>query len=69
MHVRPLSDSFIQAYLDAEWPAIGACVGCYRVEGPGVQLFDRIDGSHFTVLGLPLVAVLGQLRVLGVLAR
>lgn len=62
MFVRPLSYSFIEAYLDAEWPAISGCVGCYRLEGPGVQLFERIDGSHFTVLGLPLIPVLDYLR-------
>ena len=63
MSVRPLSYSFIDAYLDAEWPAIAGCVGCYRVEGPGVQLFDGIKGSHFTVLGLPLLPVLAYLRL------
>lgn len=67
--VRPLSHSFIDVYLDAEWPAISGCVGCYRVEGPGVQLFERIEGSHFTVLGLPLLPVLGALRKHGVLER
>ena len=68
MHVRPLSDAFIERYLDAEWPAIAGCVGCYRIEGPGAQLFSRIEGSHFTVLGLPLLPVLDYLRVRGVLA-
>lgn len=62
MFVRPLSVDFIEAYLDAEWPAIAACVGCYRVEGPGVQLFSRIEGSQFTVLGMPLLPVLSYLR-------
>jgi len=62
MHVRPLSPGFIQGYLDAEWPAIAGCVGCYRIEGPGAQLFTRIDGSQFTVLGLPLLNVLDYLR-------
>jgi septum formation protein len=61
--VRPLSDAFIHAYLDAEWPAIAGCVGCFRIEGPGVQLFSRIEGSHFTVLGMPLLPVLDYLRV------
>lgn len=68
LHVRPLSNDFIETYLDAEWPAIAGCVGCFRIEGPGVQLFDRILGDHFTVLGMPLLPVLGQLRVLGVMA-
>ena len=62
LHVRPLSYSFIHAYLDAEWPAVAGCVGVFRIEGPGVQLFERIEGSQFTVLGLPLIPVLGYLR-------
>jgi septum formation protein len=67
MYVRPLSESFIQHYLDLEWPAISWCVGCYRIEGPGAQLFTRIEGSQFTVLGMPLLPVLDYLRVRGVL--
>jgi septum formation protein len=67
LHVRTLSYSFIEQYLDAEWPAVASCVGVFRIEGPGVQLFDRIEGSHFTVLGLPLIPVLGYLRTRGVL--
>ena len=62
LHVRPLSEDFIQAYLDAEWPAISGCVGCFRIEGPGVQLFARLEGSHFTVLGMPLLPILDYLR-------
>ena len=65
MHVRPLSEAFIETYLDAEWPAISGCVGCYRIEGPGAQLFARIEGSQFTVLGMPLLNVLDFLRVRG----
>ncbi len=65
MHVRPLSDAFIETYLDAEWPAIAGCVGCYRIEGPGAQLFTRIEGSQFTVLGMPLLNILDFLRVRG----
>ena len=68
LHVRSLSTDFVEHYLDGEWPAISGCVGCYRIEGPGVQLFSRIEGSHFTILGLPLIAVLDYLRVRGVLA-
>jgi septum formation protein len=67
MHVRILSDSFIDEYLAVEWPEISGCVGCYRIEGPGAQLFSRIEGSQFTVLGLPLLPVLDYLRVRGVL--
>lgn len=60
--VRPLDEAFISAYLDAEWPEVGACVGVFRIEARGVQLFESIEGSHFTVLGMPLLAVLGALR-------
>jgi septum formation protein len=67
MHVRPLSPAFIDAYLDAEWPEIAGCVGCYRIEGTGVQLFSRIEGSHFTILGLPLLPLLDYLRTRGVM--
>lgn len=68
LFVRPLSEAFIAAYLDAEWPAVAGCVGCFRIEGLGVQLFARVDGSHFTILGMPLLPVLDYLRVRGVLA-
>ena len=44
-------------YLDAEWPEVGYCVGVFRLEGRGVQLFETIDGDHFTILGMPLLPV------------
>lgn len=69
LHVRELSEPFIQTYLDAEWPEVGYCVGVFRIEAMGVQLFDSIEGGHFTVLGMPLLAVLGALRDLGELPR
>lgn len=68
LKVRTLSEGFIADYLDAEWPAVSYCVGVFRIEGPGVQLFEAIDGDHFTVLGMPLLAVLGALRDLDELA-
>lgn len=67
LHVRALSEDFVQSYLDAEWPAIGGCVGCFRIEGPGVQLFSRVEGSHFTILGMPLLPVLDYCRTRGIL--
>jgi septum formation protein len=67
LKVRHLSDAFIAGYLDAEWPAVSHCVGVFRIEALGVQLFEVIEGSHFTVLGLPLLPVLGALRTRGVL--
>lgn len=65
LHVRDFSDAFLDAYLDAEWPAISGCVGCFRIEGPGVQLFAKLDGSQFTILGMPLMPLLGWLRDIG----
>lgn len=63
--MRPFSDAFLDSYLDAEWPAISGCVGGYRLEGLGAQLFSRIDGDHFTILGLPLLPLLDWLRARG----
>lgn len=68
LYVRPLSDGFIESYLDAEWPSISWCAGAFRMEARGPTLFDRIEGSHFTILGLPLLPLLGALRARGVLA-
>jgi septum formation protein len=68
LEVRRLSEPFITAYLDSEWPQVAYCVGVFRLEGPGVQLFDRIDGAHFTILGMPLLPLLAALRQRGVLA-
>ena len=67
LQVRPLSSAFIEGYLDAEWPEVGYCVGVFRLEGRGVQLFDRIDGNYFTILGMPLLPLLGALRDRGLL--
>jgi septum formation protein len=68
LRVRDLSEDFIAAYLDAEWPAVSYCVGVFRIEGPGVQLFESIAGDQFTVLGMPLLQVLDALRGEGALA-
>jgi len=62
LQVRDLSDRFITSYLGHEWPEVSACVGVFRIEARGVQLFEGIEGDHFTVLGMPLLAVLGALR-------
>ena len=68
LSVRPLSDEFIDAYLDAEWPEVGYCAGAFRLEGRGIQLFDSIEGSYFTILGMPLLPLLGALRERRVIA-
>jgi len=60
--MRQLSDRFINAYLKECGDSILGSVGAYRVEGLGIQLFSRIDGSHFTILGLPLIPLLDLLR-------
>ena len=65
--MRPLSEPFIAAYLDLEGDAVLGCVGCYRIEGLGAQLFSRIDGDQFVIRGLPLLQVLDYLRVRGVM--
>lgn len=62
LQVRPLSAAFIESYLDHEWPAVAGCVGVFRIEAHGVQLFEAIAGDHFTVLGMPLLPVLAALR-------
>ncbi|RGP41889.1 Maf-like protein [Altererythrobacter insulae] len=67
LHVRDLSDAFIEQYLDAEWPEIGYCAGAFRIEAMGPQLFEKIEGDQFTVLGMPLLGVLGALRELGII--
>ncbi|WP_353198420.1 nucleoside triphosphate pyrophosphatase [Sandarakinorhabdus sp.] len=65
--MRALSDAFIADYLDAEGNAVLGCVGCYRIEGLGAQLFTRVDGDQYSIRGLPLLAVLDYLRVRGLL--
>jgi nucleoside triphosphate pyrophosphatase len=64
LKVRALSDDYIERYLTAEWPEVGQCVGVFRIESLGVQLFESIHGDMFTVLGMPLLPVLGALREL-----
>lgn len=68
LEVRPLSDEFIAGYLEAEWPEVGYTVGVFRLEGRGVQLFSSIEGDHFTILGMPLLPLLGALRERGLVA-
>lgn len=65
--MRRLSDAFIADYLAAEADAVLGCVGTYRIEGRGAQLFTSIAGDQFTIRGLPLLPLLGQLRALGLL--
>ena len=65
--MRPLTSTDIEAYLDKTWPDVSASVGCYHLEGRGVQLFERVDGDMFTIQGLPLLPLLSFLRIRGVI--
>jgi len=65
--VRPLGPDFIEGYLDRTGDAVLGSVGAYQLEGEGAQLFSRIDGDFFTILGLPLLPLLEFLRVRGVM--
>jgi septum formation protein len=67
MRMRDFSDAFLDAYLAAEGEELLACVGSYRLEGLGSQLFEAVEGDYFTVLGLPLWPVLAELRRAGVI--
>lgn len=60
--MRPLDDAAIAAYLARAGDGVLTSVGAYQLEGLGAQLFDRIEGDYFTILGLPLLALLGELR-------
>jgi septum formation protein len=66
--MRPLDEAGIAAYLDAAGPAVIGSVGAYQLEGVGIHLFDRIEGDHSTILGLPLLPLLARLRARGLLA-
>jgi septum formation protein len=68
MTMRPLGAAEIEAYLDAAGEAVASSVGAYQLEGLGVHLFERIEGDHFTILGLPLLPLLAFLRSEGLLA-
>ena len=66
--MRDFSDAFLEDYLATEGEAALGSVGCYRLEGPGAQLFSKIEGDYFAILGLPLMGLLDLLRRHGELA-
>jgi septum formation protein len=68
MTMRHLDQSGIEAYLDQAGQAVTTSVGAYQLEGLGVHLFERIEGDHFTILGLPLLPLLSFLRGEGLLS-
>jgi septum formation protein len=67
--MRAFTDAFLEEYLDRIGPAVTASVGGYQLEKSGIQLFERIEGDHFVILGLPLLALLKFLRERELLAR
>ncbi|WP_029010847.1 Maf family protein [Azospirillum halopraeferens] len=67
--VRPFSDRFLEDYLDAAGDGVLQSVGAYHLEGLGAQLFERVEGDFFTILGLPLLPVLGHLRTQRILGE
>jgi septum formation protein len=68
LSMRAFSDRFLEDYLARNRDAVLSSVGCYQLEGEGLQLFDRIDGDYFCILGLPLLPLLAELRRLGAVA-
>lgn len=66
LSMRAFSDAFLDDYLAREYDGIRHCVGGYRIEALGLQLFDHIEGSHFAILGLPLLPLLAYLRERGI---
>jgi septum formation protein len=69
MTMRALGPTFLDRYLDVTGSAALSSVGCYQIEGHGSQLFEKVEGDHFTILGLPLLQVLAALRRIGALAE
>jgi septum formation protein len=68
LRMRPFTDDYLEGYLERNAPGILSSVGCYQLEGEGVQLFDRIEGDYFAILGLSLIPLLDLLRRHGAVA-
>ena len=66
--MRPLSDAFIATYVAQHWGSIRWTVGCYEIEGAGVQLFEKVEGDPWTIIGMPMLPLLAWLRTTGLAA-
>jgi septum formation protein len=64
--MRTISDAELEAYLDVVGESIFGCVGAYQIEGAGIRLFERVEGDHFTIMGMPLLPLLAELRCRGI---
>ena len=67
LSMRQFSDEYRDDYVSRNWPGLSETVGAYKLEQEGVRLFSRIDGNHFTILGLPLIELLNHLSLRGVI--
>ncbi|WP_208347148.1 Maf family protein [Pseudaestuariivita rosea] len=67
LFMRPLSHQFVSDYVDRNWPGVGESVGGYKIEEEGPRLFSRIQGDHFTILGLPLLELISFLDARGII--
>jgi septum formation protein len=67
MTMREFSAEFLERYIAQAGPELCRIVGAYEIEGPGIQLFERVEGDHFTIIGLPLLPLLAELRTRGVI--
>ena len=65
MCIRDRSEAFIAAYVAQHWDSIRWSVGCYEIEGAGVQLFERVEGDPWTIIGMPMLPLLAWLRTTG----
>jgi septum formation protein len=65
MTMRRMSDAFIDSYLERNWDNVRHCVGCYKIEEEGIRLFSDIRGDHFSILGLPMLPLVGYLAQRG----
>ncbi|MCV2892599.1 Maf family protein [Lentibacter sp. XHP0401] len=65
LYMRDISDSYLEEYIERNWPSLQSSVGGYKLEEEGVRLFSRIEGDYFTILGLPLVEMINHLTLSG----